>query len=77
MLFNLFICIFASNNSVVLVLYCIESMMIPPLLSEGVMIMFLFLDKPLNAAMCLLGKVSSFVLILAVTAISSDMNPLL
>ena len=35
----------------------LRKMTTPPSLSEDVMITFLFLDKPLNAAIRLLGKV--------------------
>ena len=37
--------------------------------------MFLFLDKSLNAAMCLLGQAKTSVLTLLVTVCSSCINP--
>ena len=49
------------NISVILLLECIETT--SQSLSEGVMVILSFLDKPLNAATYLLGKVYIYIYI--------------
>ena len=65
----------SSTKCVSLLLYCQESIMttLPPL-PESVMMILLFLDKPFNAAICLISTMILLVLTLRFTVINPFMN---